>query len=182
MCSLGLSAQSCLSTCGVWESPAPHGLQVSRPPWSPSTSAARRWPPLPLPFGFAVSQCPCAPGPGLGCSFLDPKIYPKADTRWSYSLPAFFFFFNVYLAAPGPNCGVWDTQSPLRGGVLPAVCGLLDVHVGSSFPSRDADWAPCSGSSESHEHQGSPSSSALLPSRALIASRSVKTHPPGRHT
>lgn len=82
----------------------PTDCQVSSPPRGSTTSAARRWPLLLLPFGVTVPQCPCPLGPGLGCSFLDPKIYPKADTRWFCSLPA-PFFFNVYFTAPGPSCG-----------------------------------------------------------------------------
>ena len=44
--------------------------------------------------------------------------------------------------------------------LLVAACGLLScgMHAGSSSPTRDRTWAPCTGSSESYplDHRGSP--------------------------
>ena len=57
-------------------------------------------------------------------------------------LEDFFFFF--FLVVPGLSCGMWTLS--------------CDMHVGSSFLTRDRTWAPCIGSAESYplHHQGSP--------------------------
>ena len=48
-----------------------------------------------------------------------------------------FYFFLIYLFAPGLSCGTWDLQSLLQH------VGSLIVHVVSSSLTRDGTWALC---------------------------------------
>ena len=84
-----------------------------------------------------------------------------------------FIHLFIYLAVPGPSCGMWDLQLRHANSQL--------WHTGSSFPTRDRTRAPCTGSAEPQplDYQGKPWIKQLLTSAFLHCTKShlCQLHP-----
>ena len=73
-------------------------------------------------------------------SFLKIFIYLFDCSGSQLQLMDFFFF---------PSCGMQDLQLRHAESFSGRMWNPLLQHVGSSFPTRDGTWAPCTGSAES---------------------------------